>query len=99
MARGALEDACDPYQYCDDPTEPTCSNDTKAENAETGCPSSCADGSALTWHKAASAYAVGAPGDVEAMQRARETAGRRAQPTGGWRAVTAGIAGAGRGSR
>ena len=33
------------------------------------CPTTCDDGSKLAWAKASSAYAVGAPGDVAAMQR------------------------------
>ena len=39
------------------------------------CPTQCHDGTLLVVHKAASAYAVGAPGGVEAMQRELMTHG------------------------
>jgi cathepsin B len=39
------------------------------------CPSKCKDGSTIVTAKASSAYAVGAPGDVEAMQRELMTHG------------------------
>ena len=78
VAKGALTEPCDPYQHCDYAPLPNCSKPgTALFSAATPnptppgaqCPTTCDDGSKLAWAKASSAYAVGAPGDVAAMQR------------------------------
>ena len=73
VSRGALSESCDPYEHCDDPQLPNCTKPNHAlqnpSAAPSVCPRQCAGGGPLAWHKAASAYAVAEPGDVEGMQR------------------------------
>ena len=73
-SRGALAESCDPYDHCAYPPFPNCTKPGLAVTpplplSPSSCPEQCASGSALKWYKAANAYAVGAPGDVAAMQR------------------------------
>jgi len=56
VSSGVPTAVCDPY---------TAANGT----GQSSCPTKCADGSLLETHKAKSAYAVAAPGDVQGMQR------------------------------
>lgn len=57
-----------PYEHCADESVRNCSGSAVSE-APSSCPAKCADGSAPKLWKAQDAYAVAAPGDVEAMQR------------------------------
>jgi cathepsin B len=82
VERGALKEACDPYEYCDYPPSANCSkpgttyaSSSGAPSAASQCPRACATGGELEWFKAASAYAVAPPGDVAGMQRELMTHG------------------------
>ena len=69
---GAVAEACDPYKYCAHPASPSCEvgpHPPRPTPSQGVCPTQCADGSPLQRYKAASAYAVARPGDVEAIQR------------------------------
>jgi cathepsin B len=77
-ATGVREEACMPYQHCPNETAKDCgkkedgTNDgslTASLGGATACPAKCSDGSVPTAWKAKSAYVVGSPGDVGAMQR------------------------------
>lgn len=72
VSTGVADEACDPYLYCAHPNSGSCEVGPHPPRPSPGtphaCPTQCPNGS-LTTYQAQNAYAVGAPGDVKAIQR------------------------------